>query len=234
MEKFTPEQHWKAFKKGEKYTNEYQTDVFFNYLNETNTLHISYEESHGDKDWEVDFDAMPSLKSLVSGKISKYFNDAKDFVFIHRGYLKGHLLIREKVISEIEKYKPENIRITGYSYGGPMASLMHEELISSGKYDDDHLDTLTFGCVSFLWKPFSRKFKNKCKHIKNVSIGTDVAIELPRLVGYTMVGERIKLDNNSSFFKELSYLFKVYVLKVSNKDDVFKKISHGRYYHFFD
>ena len=227
----TIKEHWDLMYTGTKYTNKLDTDIFYDFDNDTKILHIGFQHSQGHKDWLRNF--MLSLRMKKHSPYAKHngtFNDKPDTYYVHHGYLEAHMNIREFIFDLIEKYNPKEIVLAGYSHGGPLTFLMYKELKEYG-YTDDQLDACTYGCPRFVSWFRGKRFKESVKSVGRTVLGYDLITKAPwPVMGYMHVGELIKIKEGSNFIKEVLAIVKTYIFK---QDDHFDEISHGYYGKYF-
>lgn len=146
------------------------------YKIEGDTLY--FQCSNGRSDWRYNF--------MASGNVYKN----SDIRFIgHKGFNE----LWESVRKDIEKL--EFHKIVGYSQGGALAVLAHENFYHRKGYEPDF--TFTFGCPASILKP-AKKLRNRFTHLVNYHNPRDIVYYSTLLLGYTHVGECVMLKGKAS------------------------------------
>lgn len=140
-------------------------DVQYKVRNET----LYFQCSNGASDWRYNFMASEDV----------YKNSDIEFIG-HKGFNK----LWDSVRHDIEKLSFR--RICGYSQGGALAILAHENYFHRFGFEPDV--TITFGCPPSIKDP-SLELSARFSHVVNWHNPRDIVYYAPVLIGYQHVGQ---------------------------------------------
>lgn len=172
------------------------TDTEWNMEIIDNVLYLKFQESKSVMDWKQNFDF---LKTPYK-KMPKSFR-------VHRGFFYKYKSVSNVIMSKIKtfykNYKVEKIEIFGYSQGGALAILAHEDIWFHYPKLRNKIFTTVFAAprvVSF-FAPFER-----WENVTRVVNSNDVVPRLPFFwLGYKHVGKKEVVFGNSRRF----YTYKI-------------------------
>jgi len=100
--------------------------------------------------------------------------------YVHGGFLKAWKSCRDVIAKQVEHF--DELEIFGYSHGGALATLAHEDFVfSNGIWPN----TITFGCPNVLWGKTTNRFVN----VLNYRVRGDiVGMVPPTWLGYHIAG----------------------------------------------
>jgi hypothetical protein len=141
---------------------------------ENETLFLNFQGSVSKLDWKQNFDFL----QVPYKSMPKRFR-------VHRGFLTKWKSIQDDVIKVVRDHKPKRIVITGFSQGGALATLCHEDLVYRW-YDPE---TWAFGSPRvFSWGVP----KNRFKRLTRVTLHWDMIPGIPFwFLGYKHIGKNV-------------------------------------------
>ena len=155
------------------------------------TLFVYFQGSHEKIDWIRNF--------LFTQKVYKMFR-------IHKGFYNAYVEARSMLIDKICEcdingdYKWLKIVIVGYSHGGALAQIFHEEAIYHRNDIKDDIFTYAFESPRCLKVP--KKYKHLWANLTTTRCNTDLITHLPpMLFGYDNLGKMLKIKGDVSLVK---------------------------------
>lgn len=133
------------------------------------------------------------------------YKDEPEKWLVHRGFGKSFKTAIDSIAETLNGVK--TLRVYGYSKGGAYAILMHEWATFAGL----DVRTFTFGAPAIIKRP-SKAIKARFSNLYNISICGDWCTLIACLIGYSHVGQRVRLGNprldlwNNYHVKYLQYL----------------------------
>jgi hypothetical protein len=146
-----------------------------------------------------------------------YSNMKRKFL-VHRGFLKAYKSIRKDLWDTVEEFLVihNKVRIYGYSRGGALATLAHEDL--NYKFNAD-IKTITFGAPRvFSWFTPRDRFTGLTNYIVKTDLVTKVP---PWWLGFTRVGntEVMSLNQPGVIWSTRHHFPGVYVGQLERLED---------------
>ena len=127
---------------------------------------LYFQASNEESDWALNFD-FPAVP----------YKHMKEKFLVHRGFLKAWKSVRDEIaLLDFDT-------IVGYSMGGAMATLAHEDFRYRKGYQ---LKTIVFGCPKVLFLP-SRHARSRFTEIERFANREDIVSKLPPF--FTHVGK---------------------------------------------
>lgn len=150
------------------------SDVQYKLIDKT----LYFQQSNSNSDWKYNF-SFPAIP----------YKNMEELFFVHRGFKKLWKEIRD----EINKLDFDTI--VGYSHGGALATLAHEDYLFRKGVQPK---TYVFGCPRILWFPF-KGIRERFSNITYIKNPLDIVTKIPPAIfGYRRVyGELISLKGNS-------------------------------------
>lgn len=130
---------------------------------------LFFQCSRSDADWKnnLNFPALP-------------YKRMSEKWYVHGGFLKAWKSCRDSIAQKVEHF--DVLEIYGYSIGGAMAVLAHEDFVFSNGILPN---TVTFGCPNVLWGKTINRFDN----VLNYRVRGDIVGMLPPTwLGYHVPG----------------------------------------------
>lgn len=172
------------------------TEYHISILSE-DTLLISFQDSRTTKDWFYNFNFF-----------AKPYHNMKNLFFIHRGFLKKYKAVQQRIHKTIEEFKPKKLLLRGYSLGGALAQICHEDMWFN--YPEINLETVVFGSP----QPFSwfnaHVLKDRLKNVIRVESEKDIVTYLPSMfLGFWSYGKKIRIGKKALIgFPSGHYIYK--------------------------
>lgn len=133
---------------------------------------VVFQPTVGLSDWLINFCAWV-----------KPYRDMKEKWRAHAGYIKAYKSVQKELMAALEGEK--RIILAGYSQGGAIATLLHEDLAYNRPEAD--VATFAFGAPRVVW--LSKAARNRFDGLLRVSHARDIVTKLPFWVlGYRHVG----------------------------------------------
>lgn len=117
-----------------------------------------------------------------------YKNESEKWL-VHRGFGKTFKTAIDSIADTLNGVK--TLRVYGYSKGGAYAILMHEWAIFNGL----DVRTFTFGAPAIIKRP-SKAIKARFNGLSNINICGDWCTLIACLVGYSHVGQRVRIGKH--------------------------------------
>lgn len=163
------------------------------------TLFIFFEGSNSITDWVENF--------MFTHKLYKEFRVHKGF---YRAYSQVRDLMLDKAMEEetkyelingglesrkVTRYKFNNIIIVGYSHGGALCQLAHEDIV----YHLPSVNVHSYAFESPRCLKVSKKYRDRWKDLVVIRNGCDIVTHCPpKIFGYTDLGTMIKIKGDVS------------------------------------
>lgn len=148
------------------------------YKLESNILYLQPTSSNSD--WKINFNFIP--RSYKNQNIKW---------FVHRGFFNQWQSVRDILLPELLTIK--DLIIVGYSHGGGLAQIIHEDIYF---HTGNNVETILFGSPKSIWFFNYNKVKNRFLNIYNYQVQGDIITKLPPLLfGFITIGMLIKLGN---------------------------------------
>jgi hypothetical protein len=152
------------------------------------TTILRFEGSVSKSDWvnNFDFPAVPYKNSPVRW-------------YAHRGFVKTWKAVRDEIMPLINKDEP--LLILGYSRGGALATIAHEDFVFNGY----NVITFTFGAPRVLWLA-PNIVRDRFDNVTNIAASGDIVTKIPpKFFGYTeldtlVLGEKRMLSVKAHFY----------------------------------
>jgi hypothetical protein len=145
-------------------------------------VYLFFQGSSQDRDWKYNFDfpATPYKNQPVPWKA-------------HRGFVNAWKAAEDQVMMDVAKVKGKRkLIIAGYSHGGALAVLAHEDLF----YHHADPTTYTFGAPRVLWLP-KRSILSRFEKLTNIANRGDIVTHVPPcLIGYCHAGKAKRIGCN--------------------------------------
>lgn len=174
------------------------TDTQFKIIDEEDETIIVFSPSNSKADWKINF-AYPK----------KPYKRMKVPFYAHGGFLDEwktindyFLLFVHKRMTEENAYKP--ITIVGWSYGGAIATLCHEDFWYNFPYKRNHLRLVTFGSPRVIGSKYFKEVAERWEYAVLYANGSDIVTTLPPAwLGFKHVNEPFHIGKKKAF---LGYL----------------------------
>lgn len=139
------------------------------------TVYLLFQGSSQDQDWKYNFD-FPATA----------YKDQPVPWKAHRGFVNAWQVAQDQIMMDVAKVKGRRkLIIAGYSHGGALAILAHEDLF----YHNADPETYTFGAPRVLWLP-KKKIRERFENLTNIVNRGDIVTHVPPyLIGYRHVGK---------------------------------------------
>lgn len=146
---------------------------------------LVFKESDSHKDWKNNFRFW-----------ARPYKNMKTTFFVHSGFLKCWKLINDEVIAAVRELNPTSITVTGWSYGGAMATLAYEDIYFNFPELRDKRQMITFGAprVVSIWN--FRKIKERWNNSYRFINGADIVTCVPlRIMAFRHVCKPIHIGD---------------------------------------
>ena len=139
------------------------------------TVYLFFQGSSQDQDWKYNFDF----------PVTTYKNQPVPWK-AHRGFVNAWQAAQEQIMWDVTLVKGKRkLIIAGYSHGGGLAVLAHEDLY----YHKADPTTYTFGAPRVLWLP-DKRILPRFEKLTNIVNRGDIATHVPPyLIGYRHAGK---------------------------------------------
>lgn len=167
-----------------------ETDTQWDYsIDESGKLTLRFEESRSSIDWKLNFSFL-----------RQPYRGMKPRFRVHSGFLKKYKSIRTTLFDVLAKSEYTTIEILGYSQGGALALLAHEDIwFHKPDFREGKLFTITFATPKvFGW----RAPKERWHGVVRIQNGNDAVTKIPFwFLGYKHVGTPINLGSKRVWWK---------------------------------
>ena len=165
---------------------ETKTEYHLSLIDE-DTLLISFQRTRQKKDWVYNFCFW-----------KKPYSNMKETFFVHWGFLKKYKAVQDRIHKAIGEYAPKKILLRGYSQGGAIAQIAHEDI--SWNYPNIDVQTIVFGSP----QPFSlfnhKDVKERLKNVLRVEYEGDIVTYIPSIIfGYWSYGTKVRIGPKKIF-----------------------------------
>lgn len=135
---------------------------------ESGEVVVIFAESNSKADWKnnLNFWAKPYKEMDV-----KYY--------VHRGFLRCWKLVRDEIMSKLKELSPTYITVSGWSYGGALATLCYEDVWFQFPELRDQRRLITFGSPRVLMIFNFRKIKERWDNSYRFTNGADLVTCVP-------------------------------------------------------
>jgi hypothetical protein len=144
-----------------------ETDTEFGIFESDTVFRVAFEGSTSKVDWwqNIDFFVKP-------------YKNMSHLFFVHRGFKKKYKSVQSNIIARINEadYKGKAIQIRGYSQGGALAMLCHEDVYFHSGVQPD---TMVFGCPRVFSFFNSKLLKTRLSDVQRIENGGDMVTGLP-------------------------------------------------------
>lgn len=168
----------------------YDTDTEWDSAIDGDTLILRFQETLSSTDWVDNFSTM-----------KKPYRGMKDSFRVHSGFIRKYKSIRGDLFREIERLKGQFsiIRILGYSQGGALSILVHEDIWYNLPEYRESVYTTVFGCPRVVsWGAPKERWKN----VIRIENGNDVVTKVPfRWMLFSHVGNRLLIGAEKRWWK---------------------------------
>jgi len=147
-------------------------------LDSDNALY--FQCSASPSDWKHNFLFCP--KAVRAYKGSRWY--------AHEGFLLLWKSVQDEIMSALAGSTPSIV--AGYSQGGALATLAHEDLHFRGI----HPNTVTFGSPRVVWNPFrlNKEIDKRFLQVYNIAVQGDIVTKVPPAVfGYVTEGRTARI-----------------------------------------
>lgn len=154
--------------------------VNFKFIKNDKTLYVFYQGSNSITDWVENF--------LFTKRIYKEFR-------VHRGFYHAYSQIRDYLLNIVYDNDFEHVIVVGYSHGGALAQLTHEDLV----YHFPNLDIKTYAFEAPRCLKVKKKYRDRWKNLTVIRNGNDIVTHAPpKIFGYTDLGIMLKIKGDTS------------------------------------
>lgn len=165
------------------YENDWQVagkDTDYKFVEDNDTLYIYFKGSDSGFDWTMNF--------WFTKKIYKEFR-------VHRGFYKEYSDVRDIILDKCYSKDYKNIIVVGYSLGGGLCQLAHEDIV----YHLPNVNVHSYAFESPRCLKVSKKYKDRWKDLVVIRNGCDIVTHCPpKIFGYTDLGTMIKIKGDVS------------------------------------
>lgn len=175
------------------------TQYYIRKTNSTGEVLIMFAPSNSKLDWKNNFSFW-----------KRPYKDMEVKFFCHGGFLKCWKLVRDEVEDEVKKLNPKSITVTGWSYGGAIATLCMEDMwYLFPELRGEHLQCITFGAPRVIGFLNYKKIKERWTNTRLFTNGSDIVTCVPFIcMMFRHVTQQIhigKLRHFIDFFKPQIY-----------------------------
>jgi len=155
---------------------------------EGDVCYVAFKGSTSSLDWKQNFSFWV-----------KPYKGQESLWFAHAGFVKKWKSIRDEVYNTVLSNDIKIIEIYGFSQGGAIATLCHEDFIFNKK--DVLVNTFVYGAPRVIWVFNYRKIKERFMNLNRMEFTSDIVTKVPPVfMGYIHVGERIKKKHKLLMF----------------------------------
>lgn len=184
------------------YEIEYDTigdSVNYKFIEDGRTLYIFFEGSNSITDWVENF--------MFTHKLYKEFRVHKGF---YRAYSQVRELMLDKAMEEettyelhndglesrkVTRYRFDNIIVVGYSHGGALCQLAHEDIV----YHLPSVNVQSYAFESPRCLKVPKKYRDRWQGLMVIRNGTDIVTHCPpKIFGYTDLGMMYKIKGDTA------------------------------------
>lgn len=144
------------------------------------TLYIFFQGSNSITDWVENF--------FFTKRLYKEFK-------VHRGFYRAYSQVRDIMLNMIYYHDYKKIIIVGYSHGGALSQLAHEDIV----YHFPNISVYTFAFESPRCLKVKKKYRERWKNLTVIRNGSDIVTHMPpKIFGYTDLGTMLKINGDIS------------------------------------
>lgn len=166
-----------------------ETDTQWDYAIENGKLILRFDETRSPMDWWQNFRFL-----------RKPYRDMKPKFRVHKGFIGKYKSIRSTLFGIIASSEYDRIEILGYSQGGALALLAHEDIwYHRPELRNNKLITIVFGCprVVSWFAP-----KDRWHNVIRIQNGNDIVSKVPfSFLGYKHVGVPVTIGPERKWWK---------------------------------
>lgn len=151
-------------------------DIQYRIVKRNDCVIVAFQCTASRSDWMLNFSAWV-----------KPYRNMPETWRVHAGFLRGYKSIRDEVMAALQGEKC--IIVTGFSQGGALATLLHEDL----KFNrpDAMVGTFVFGSPRVVW--LSKGVHHRFAGLVRIEHARDIVTKVPFwLLGYRHVGGRLR------------------------------------------
>jgi len=163
-------------------------DVQFSIVDLGETAEISFQGSVSPFDWRSNFDFFVEP-----------YREMPVRWLAHKGFVLAYKSVRDQIIERIKSKK--NVTILGYSRGGALAQLCHEDIAFN--LPGISLESYVFGAPRVLWMPPFEVRERFYGLMRFENVGDIVPHIPPAWTGYRHVGGGYKVGSFGEFVKNI-------------------------------
>lgn len=153
--------------------------VNFKFIRNDDTLYIYFQGSNSITDWVENF--------MFTQKVYKEFR-------VHKGFYRAYSQVRDLMLDVIYNGNYKNIIVVGYSHGGALCQLAHEDIV----YHFPQLNVHSYAFESPRCLKVSKKYRERWKNLTVIRNGCDIVTHCPpKIFGYTDLGTMIKIKGDT-------------------------------------
>ena len=164
------------------YTIHYENvghDVSYAFEETDDTLYIYFQGSHSVMDWLRNF--------LFTEKLYKQFR-------VHRGFYEAYKEVRNILLDKVYAGNYKKIVIVGYSHGGALAYLTHEDMV----YHFPNIEVVSYAFESPRCLKVPKEYRHLWKDFNIIRTNNDLITHLPpAFLGYRHLGTMIKTKGDT-------------------------------------
>ena len=148
-----------------------------------NDLYIFFQGSNSITDWVENF--------LFSKKVYGEFR-------VHRGFLMAYNQVRSIVLDKIYSKTYDKVIVVGYSHGGALATLCHEDI----KYHFPKIELHTYAFESPRCVKAKKDIRKRWNDLCVIRTNQDIVCHCPpKIFGYDDLGTMLKVKGDTSLVK---------------------------------
>lgn len=153
--------------------------VNFKFIKNEDTLYIYFQGSNSITDWVENF--------MFTQKVYKEFR-------VHKGFYRAYSQVRDLMLDVIYNGNYKNIIVVGYSHGGGLCQLAHEDIV----YHFPQLNVHSYAFEAPRCLKVSKKYRDRWKDLTVIRNGSDIVTHCPpKIFGYTDLGTMIKIKGDT-------------------------------------
>lgn len=152
---------------------------------------IVFAPSNSDVDWKNNFAFW-----------KKPYKDMEIPFFCHSGFLKCWKLVRDEIANTVIDMRPTAITVTGWSYGGALATFCVEDMWFRFPVIRDKIQCITFGAPRVIGWWNYKKIKERWKNQRLFTNGSDIVTCVPFIfMMFRHVNRQIHIGDLRSILK---------------------------------
>ena len=167
-----------------------ETDTQWDYTVDGNNLVLRFDETRSKRDWLDNFDFLRVP-----------YRNMKPRFRVHRGFLRKYKSIRSEIHAVITDNNIQRVQIYGFSQGGALATLAHEDIwfhFENLREGAENLTTYVFGSPRVVsWFAPAQRWH----HLFRIENGNDPVTKIPfPFFGYKHVGTPLHFGHQKRWF----------------------------------